>query len=257
MDYVKNNINDVLENAVLAGKILLESGAETYRVEETIQRIALNCGMDDAQAFVLPTGIMTTITLGKENATKIIRVKNRSINLDKIDQINALSRELMTTKYDVETIRNRLLLIQDAQQYPFSWKLLSAAIGSGAFALLFKGSMIDAIISFFAGMIVYSIKFFADKLGINFFIATTLASFCSIIFSILLTQSFGNTDIVIISMLMLLVPGLVITNAVRDSVAQDLGAAVNRLLETILIATAIALGAIIAIALAKAGGLTL
>ena len=56
------NLNKLLKVSTLAGKILLESGAETYRVEETIVRICLAFGAENAESFVIPTGIIVTIT---------------------------------------------------------------------------------------------------------------------------------------------------------------------------------------------------
>lgn len=249
--------NEVLENAVYAGKILLESGAEIYRVEETIQRIALNCGMYDADAFVLPTGIMVSVKKDGEIISKITRVRNRSINLDKIDKVNALSRNISETKYDTKLIYNQLKEIDQLTTYTLLIKILAAAIGASGFAILFRGSIIDVVISFFVGIIVFSAKYFSTQYQINFFIANVIASFLGVISSTTVTQFFGNNDTIIISSLMLLVPGLVITNAIRDSVAQDLGAALNRLLETVLIGCAIALGAILAITLASLMGFIL
>lgn len=245
------NASEVLENAVFAGQILLESGAEIYRVEETIERIAKNCGMQQADAFVLPTGIMVSVSKDGQLTSKIVRVRKRSIDLDKIDKINALSREISRKQYSSQEIKAQLQAIHALKTYPFIVKLIAACIGASAFALLFKGNWIDMCFSFITGFVIYISKYFSDKYGINFFINTIISSFLGVFLSLNLSRFQGNADIIIISGLMLLVPGLVITNAIRDSVAQDLGAALSRLLETFLIAIAIALGAILALALAK------
>lgn len=50
----------VLDAAALAGEILLESGAEIFRVEDTIYRIAAAYGVEEAEAFVLSSGIFLT-----------------------------------------------------------------------------------------------------------------------------------------------------------------------------------------------------
>ena len=52
-----------------------------------------------------------------------------------------------------------------------------------------------------------------------------------------------SKDAVIIGSLMLLVPGLSITNAIRDSISGDLLSGVTRGIEACLIAVALALGA--------------
>lgn len=240
--------SEVLESAVLAGKILLESGAETYRVEETIQRIAISLGMDEAEAFVLPTGIMVSVCKDKKLSSKILRVRNRSTNLDKVDLINALSREIGTKQLSLDEINERLHSIGKMQTYPFLYRLTAAGIGAASFALLFKGDFFDVIASFLVGILIYTVKCYSDQIGINFFINTMISSFVGVISSLTIGVFITHADKIIISSLMLLVPGLIITNAIRDSVAQDLGAALSRFLETFLIAIAIALGATIALA---------
>ena len=52
-----------------------------------------------------------------------------------------------------------------------------------------------------------------------------------------------NVDVVTIGVLMLLVPGVALTNAMRDLVAGDTYSGLSRTAEAILIATGIALGA--------------
>jgi uncharacterized membrane protein YjjP (DUF1212 family) len=52
------NINRTIHLAAEAGKIILESGGETYRVEETIIRICHAYGLVFAESFVMPTGII-------------------------------------------------------------------------------------------------------------------------------------------------------------------------------------------------------
>ncbi len=51
-----------------------------------------------------------------------------------------------------------------------------------------------------------------------------------------------HLDIVIISSIMLLVPGLAITNAIRDTVSGDLLSGISRTVEAFLVAVAIAIG---------------
>ena len=41
--------------------MLLESGAETYRIEDTMLRIASNYGIGNAQVFVTPTVIIFSL----------------------------------------------------------------------------------------------------------------------------------------------------------------------------------------------------
>lgn len=57
---------------LLAGRIMIESGAETYRVEDTMLRMAHSQNMPNAQCYATPTGII--FSLGKTQPTRITSI---------------------------------------------------------------------------------------------------------------------------------------------------------------------------------------
>ena len=61
---IKLDQRDVLDAAMTAGHILLENGAEIFRVEETIDRICHHFGVQSENAFVLSNGIFLMSGLG-------------------------------------------------------------------------------------------------------------------------------------------------------------------------------------------------
>ena len=66
--------------ALLVGEILLKSGAETYRVEDTVKRICAVNGYHDIQPFVTPTLILIGDN-SMDNKMSLVRINTRSINL--------------------------------------------------------------------------------------------------------------------------------------------------------------------------------
>ena len=54
----------LMEMAVRAGEIMLASGAEVYRVEDTITRICKACRIDHVEIFATPTGIFVSLDDG-------------------------------------------------------------------------------------------------------------------------------------------------------------------------------------------------
>ena len=60
----QENENSPLELAVLAGKILLSNGAEIFRVQETMERIAASYHMDTFHVYAISNGIFAC---GTEN----------------------------------------------------------------------------------------------------------------------------------------------------------------------------------------------
>jgi len=82
----------VIDVVLIAGRILLESGAETYRVEDTMTRIAASFGLDDTYSFVTSTAII--FSLNNRTNTRLIRIRERTTELEKIALTNSLSRKI-------------------------------------------------------------------------------------------------------------------------------------------------------------------
>lgn len=53
--------NKILETCLIAGRIMIESGSEMYRVEDTMNRIAYNAGIQKSVVFTTPTGLFIGI----------------------------------------------------------------------------------------------------------------------------------------------------------------------------------------------------
>ena len=232
----------ILDLATSAGCVLLESGAEVYRVEDTICRICYNFKMDSAESFCMPTGIFTSATYENKNYTKVIRIKKRSTDLAKIDMINQLSRDAINLS--VEEFEEKLNYIINFKHYSLKVDLLFAALGAFGFTLIFEGTLIEALCAFMIGFIIRYVSVVFDRKQINpFFSVCTCSLTLTLIALCLFKFNFiNNYDNVIVGSIMLLVPGLAITNALRDTIAGDLVSGITRGAEAFLTAVAVALG---------------
>lgn len=251
------DMDALLHAAVHAGKLLLENGAETYRVEETMVRIVRSFRVDDAQSFVTPTVVMLSITMDGKTGSYIQRVQNRGVDLHKIDRINALSRRLNTQHMSIEELEEELQEIHEEKRYSFFVTVLFSAVGAGAFAVFFEGTLVEAVAAFLIGLVSKTVSIYLESIHTNSFftnsICAGITAFLALVYHFLIPSS--NLDIIIISSIMLLVPGLAITNAIRDTVAGDFLSGLSRAAEAFLIAVAIAVGtgAIISIWLSVGG----
>lgn len=239
--------NDTIVNlAAEAGKIMLQNGGETYRVEQTIGMICQAYNIKDTQSFVSPTAIITSTTSedGK-NSTIIKRITARSIDLNKVALINDLSRKVQHSPLSFEDFKAELKRISECPSYSRFLKMLFAGLTTAAFTLLFGGSIYDFIVAFFAGMIINRVCALLARFRVNDFfiniIGGTIAGLIGLCASSI--SSVFHEDMIIIGSIMLLVPGLIITNAIRDTIAGDLISGLSRGLEAIVIAGAIAIGA--------------
>ncbi len=238
------NTNALLDVTAYAGRLLLQSGAETYRVEETMVRIAQSFGVEDAQSFVTPTGIMLSITNDQKTYSKILRVQERGVDLHRIDLLNALARRLYKEPCTIEDLYKELQCIEQEPRYSFLTTMFFGALGAAGFAIFFKGTYVEASAAFLIGLAIKWIQMFMERFQMNVFfshsIGAGLAAFLTFSFCAFFPQA--NEDTIIISSIMLLVPGLAITNALRDTVAGDYLSGLSRAAEAFLIAIAIAVG---------------
>ena len=89
-----------MNTAILAGEIMLKSGAEAYRVEDTIRHILNMAHVENVDTIVLMTGIVATLdNPDMETITVIRRVESRGNNLNRIAIANDISRRFVREKF--------------------------------------------------------------------------------------------------------------------------------------------------------------
>ena len=106
--------HEALELANEAGKILLENGAQISRVEDTMQRIARHYGADNGNFFVLSNGIIAT----GEGYSKAQYIPLRSASLDKVVEVNQISRDVADKNLSLSQLRERLTAIRNMKPKP-------------------------------------------------------------------------------------------------------------------------------------------
>jgi len=241
-------IRDIILLSVSAGKLMLENGAETYRVEDTIEIICKSKGVTKVQTFVIPTGIFMSVDHNGEIYTFIERVFSTNINLQTITKVNELSRSFVSSNLSISECSRQLEEIRQDEGVPLKLKYLGAGVASSFFTLLLGGGSFEFIMSFLLGMLVQWVleksgeifpSFFMKYIGGGLVVAT-------LSFSASELASLANIAVdpnqIIVGVIMLLVPGVQITNAVRDTISGDYVAGMSRATEAIMIATAIAIG---------------
>lgn len=239
------DISGVLRLAVDAGQIVMVSGGETYRAQDIFARIARACGMAEAVGFIIPTGIIATVTDPAGNTLSATRLlPHRSIHLEKVARVNAIVEALEAQRIHPLDARSELTAIHSLKKLPLAVTLSAAGAVAAFFMLLVGGQWIDFPVAFAIGMLLrlglevmelWEIpSFFANATG--GLLASVLA-FTAVHFGLAI-----HADRIITGVIMLLVPGVSIVNAIRDTLTGDLVAGVSRATEAFVMAVAIALG---------------
>ncbi|MDD2955236.1 MAG: threonine/serine exporter family protein [Oscillospiraceae bacterium] len=243
---------ELLEACTSIGFHLLENGGEIYRVEETILRICRAYGAEQVEAFAIPSSIVVTIDYGDGDfITKTRRIRRRDIDLDKVDQLNDLSRAICRERPDYGVVKGRIAEILASPGCPFLWRTAATAAISFFFTLFFGGNLRDAAFAFFAGAVIALLGKWLSGAGANGFFITMLSSGAVAAMAVA-AVSWGlasQVDKIVIGTLMNLVPGIAITNSMRDIIAGDTIAGILKMTEAVLTAVGIAVGVTVPMAL--------
>lgn len=235
---------EITEVALQAGHILLENGAEIFRVEETIERICGHYGLLSGNAFVLSNGIFMTSGGEKENFyAKVQHIPVSGTHLDKVAAVNQLSREIEQGKYTPQEAAEVLERIRQMPEKRKGVQILASGIGSAAFCYLFGGTVLDALVAFCAGVVLYAyvlnLSVHLSRIVGNILGGALVTLFCS------MAHGFGfgqNMNYMIIGSIMPLIPGVAFTNAIREMADADYISGTVRMMDALVGFLSIAIG---------------
>lgn len=247
--------DQLLSLATDLGFGLLESGAEIYRVEESIQRLLHAYGVPQADPFVIPNCIIVSIvTPDGVPMTRVRRMPSHGTDIDLLERYNDLCRTLCRETPDVADARQRLLLVGQRRREYSPPKLMAAyVIASAAFSLFFGGTPRDALCGGLCGLVIGLALTAMTWLKTNLFFKSMLGAALSALLALFLTHiGIGeHSEKIIIGALMALVPGIIFTNAIRDVMAGDMVAGISKIADAILTGVFVALGTAFALGLTR------
>ena len=169
--------NEIIDVCLLAGKIILESGAETNRVEDTMKRMAAAFGKKESHSFSMPTAIIFSLD-GEQSSSKLIRISRRSTDLRKVALVNSISRAITNKELSLDEAYGQLKELDSKNlSYPIWVQILAAFITSGCFTIMFNGQWHDFIWSCIAGGLGFACLLWIDRILEVRFCAEFIASF--------------------------------------------------------------------------------
>ncbi len=240
--------------------MILECGGETFRAEETAERICAAGGCPGVDVLALPTGIFLSLDDGERSHSSVGRAKRRDNDLGALTKLNALARAYAEGELELEELASSVSFLEKSRSGALLYEAGWSAAATGAFALLFGGGAFELAVGAAAG--------FASALLSNVFRKTNLRHFLTsfaggtvitliAVLSCLLYPA-GETAPIIVGAIMPLLPGLALVNAIRDLMTGDIVSGAARLTDALMTAVAIAGGVGTVLALAVSiGGVTL
>lgn len=234
----------LMKTAALAGELMLCSGAETYRVEDTMHHILKTAdNLEMAEVLVIMTGITATIKQKDENVISIVkRVNSRTTNMSRIMEVNDISRRYCGEEITLEEAYKELSGLKKNIYSRLENRLGVLGICVG-FSIFFGGGIREILVTLLVGLVLTACMTIGEKMRFHAFLQDVFGSFGIAVSSLLLSSLVKvNLDTVIISSIMPMVPGVAITNAVRDTLQGDYLSGSARVLEAFLKAAGIAVG---------------
>ena len=230
------------------GEQMLISGAEVNRVEDTMNRICASLGAVRVDCFIITSSMVITVRTPEDNVyTETRRIKSLGTDFNKLDKLNTLSRRICSEKMTAGEIKAALSGIKSEKAYPFWLECLSYAVIASMFCAFFGGVIEQIAISALIGAGIKFIVEFADRTISNAVFSKFISAFSvtALSYLFLWIGLIGRVDEVIIGNIMLIIPGLGFTNALRDLFTGDSIAGALRSLEAALSAVSIAAGYVI------------
>lgn len=238
----------IIKLALTTGKVLLMHGAETYRVEDTVKRMLESRGMKNVNVFVIPTGIIMSTMDEESHYSYLERVHPSGIDLERIDRTNDFSRKFTDSKMTISEAEIQLEEVLKTPRYNPWIHFIFTGMAGGFFTFLFGGTLWEFTLSYIASCLTVLAFDILTKFKVNFFVKNILsgaiATLLAVMF-ILMTQHMplsADLNLVIIGPLMTLVPGVPLTNGMRDLIYGELLSGSAKIMEALFIAIAIAFG---------------
>ena len=243
------NLEQLLSCTLDIGEQMLISGAEISRVETSIRLICKAYGCRRTDVFTITSSIVLSAEDAEgHHATQTRRITGGGTNLTRVHMLNDLSRRICRQTPDYETVRKELEEICLQKPFPLWFQALASALIGFSFAIFFGGDFADGLVASVFGWGLRYATWALQKVGMNQIFTNVVASFCLCFLSIWLTRKGIGHDAnkIIIGNIMLLIPGIALTNSLRDMISGDIMSGMLRFFDAVLVAAAIAAGYILA-----------
>lgn len=221
-------------------------GAEVSRVEESIQRICRAYGYAQVDVFATTATIILSVEAADgKGITLHRRVQQLTVDIETLDRLNSLVRWMTAETPSLPQVKEKLRELQQVRHYPTGLTVLFQGIIAAAFCVFFGGrSWQEATTAFAAGLLIGAMLAWLEWLHTNPLFVRFVCSFAAsmAVQGLLAVGFIQSPRHIIIGVIMCLIPGVGLTNALRDLFAGDVFTGILRSMQALLLTVAIALG---------------
>lgn len=253
MDNYKLNDREVLllrrklDLLLRTGKLLMESAADTNRIERNMKRVAAFMGIPDKKLHIdiRWTMIMVNVSDERHSFSKFQKCEKHGINMTTISQISKLSWYAIEQDYSLDKYEEELERIA---RKPRNYRPYLVAIGAGfacgGFCKLFGSDWIAFLFASICAFVGFRVRARCNEFGINGYISIAVAAFIATCLAY--ASSFSNLSATpyhpLLACALFIVPGVPLINFVDDMIDNHLLTGITRAANTAMMVGAMTFG---------------
>lgn len=243
------NYNKIVQGILDIGESMLISGAENYRIEDSLYRMCRSYGFVKYDVFVIPSNIQITVeTENGDIITQVRHIENADIDFDQLDYMNNLCRYVCSHTPDEEELQKKYQEVKNRPPQHPAAKYFAGIMGGTGFAVFFGCNFKDAIVAVIVSLMIVVVGKWLEKREGNLFVYNTILSFLSEVIIVLSVRNgfADHPERIMIGIVMLLISGLSTTNGIREILQKDYISGFINIMNSILGAAGIAVGTALA-----------
>ena len=245
MDYKR-----IVQNILDVGEAMLKSGAENFRLEDSLYRMCKSYGFKRYDVYAIPSNLQITVeTPEGDIITQIRQIESTDIDFDRLDYLNNLSRYVCANQPGEKEFREKYLEVMNRKEQHLAIRYLAGIMGGTGFAVFFGCNFMDALTAVVVSLMIVAFGDWLGKRESNLLVYNMILSFLSeVIILIAIRVGIGShPDRIMIGIVMLLISGLGVTNGIREVLQRDFISGALNIMNSMLGAAGIAFGIALAI----------
>ena len=203
---------DIVNATLWIGKEMMECGANSSTVEDSMLSFLTANGFGEAGVLVLPKSVLISVNSNGSIYTKMKHINDVTPNFDKLAKLHAYSKKPNTDFYKFKA---ELL---SAQPLYSKMAFLGVPIGCGAFGLILGCDIFGAFAVFAATLISFWIKSRLTPMGLSPMFVNLICAFAATLLAFVFSSFLGAKGVAYAqaASTFFLIPGVQLINAFED-----------------------------------------
>ena len=236
------------------GEAMYQSGGEISRIENSLHRLGKAYGAQHVSVYAITSSILITVEFNDDySVTQNRRITRRgAIDCTKMENLNQLCRDCAADPIAVAELKERVLAILQEKPGELQ-RYIGQLIAATMFTLFFGGDFKDALVAGIAVLVICAMQKWVWSICSSELFFNVACSFVTGTFVSLINRIVPGLHVnqILIGDIMVLIPGVAITNSIRYILSGDIISSFEKLMDSLMQAFGIAAGFMLSLMLVK------